>query len=92
VVVAGFTTCGAALLLPALFFQSPAPVKVAVRTWLPTVRAVALKDAWPVPSTVTPEAHTVVPSVKVTLPTGVSAGGPSRCDSSRRIGAMHADV
>jgi hypothetical protein len=41
--------------------------------WLPTVRADVLNDAWPEPFTVTFDAQTVVPSVKVTFPAGVPA-------------------
>ena len=71
VVGPAFTTCGEALLVPLLFDQSPTPVNAAVRTWLPAVSAEVVKDARPVASTLTFEAHTVAPSVKVTLPTGV---------------------
>ena len=38
--------------------------------WLPTASAVVLNEAWPEPSTVTFDAQTVDPSVKVTVPTG----------------------
>ena len=39
--------------------------------WLPTLSAVVLNDAWPEVFTVTFDAQTVAPSVKVTVPTGV---------------------
>src|SRR5688572_21265340 len=68
------TTCGAPLLVPLLLVQSPTPVNAAVSTWLPAVSAEVVKDARPVASTLTLEAHTVAPSVNVTLPRGVPEG------------------
>ena len=38
--------------------------------WLPAPSAVVLNEAWPDPFTVTFDAQTVDPSVKVTVPTG----------------------
>src|SRR6478672_6922199 len=73
VVIGPVTTCGALLSLPLLCAQPAAPVKEAVMVWLPTARVVVLKAAWPAPSTVTPEARVVAPSVKVTVPTGTPA-------------------
>src|SRR6185436_13737334 len=70
VVGAGFTTCGVPPLVPLLFNQPLAPVKAAVRVWLPTESAVVLNAACPEPLTGTLEAHVVAPSVKVTVPAG----------------------
>ena len=47
-----------------------APLNVAVIVWLPTLSAMVLNDAWPEPFTVTLDAKTAAPSVKVTVPTG----------------------
>ena len=58
-------------MFPLLFAHPAAPVKVAVMVWLPTANAVVLNDAWPEPFTVTFDAKTVAPSVKVTVPTGM---------------------
>src|ERR1700687_4389230 len=60
-----FTTCGEPLSFPLLFAQPLPPVKAAVMTWLPTASAAVLNAAWPVPSTVSPEARTVDPSENV---------------------------
>ena len=74
VVVASLvTTCGEPPSVPLLFAQPLAPVKAAVRVWLPTASAAVLKAAWPAPSTATLEAQTVAPSVKVTVPAGTPA-------------------
>jgi hypothetical protein len=68
VAAAEFTTWGAAF--PLLLAHPLAPVKVAVMVWLPAASAVVLNEAWPAPSTVTFDARTVDPSLKVTAPTG----------------------
>src|SRR5436305_3203911 len=71
VVVTGpVTTCGAALSSPLLCAQPVAPVKAAVRVWLPPASVEVLNEALPAPSTVTLEARVAVPSLKVTVPTG----------------------
>ncbi len=70
-VAALFTTWAAAF--PLLLAHPVAPVKAAVRVWLPTAKAVVLNVAWPEPFTGTFEAQTVAPSVKVTVPTGTPA-------------------
>ena len=67
-VAAAFTTSGA--LLPLLLLHPLAPVKLAVMVWLATASVEVLNEAWPEPSTGTFAAHTVLPSVKVTVPTG----------------------
>ena len=68
--LAAFTTWGAPASLPLLPSHPEFPVKVAVMVWLPTESVVVLKEAWPVPSTVTFEARTVEPSANVTVPAG----------------------
>src|SRR5579862_5586322 len=65
-----FTTWGEAESLPLLLPQPVPPVKVAVTVLLPTASAEVLKAAWPEPFTATFEARTLLPSVKVTVPTG----------------------
>ncbi len=65
-----FTTWGEAESLPLLFPQPVPPVKVAVMMLLPTASAEVLKAAWPEPFTATFEARTLLPWVKVTVPTG----------------------
>jgi hypothetical protein len=65
-----FTTWGEALSLPLLLAHPVPPVKVAVMVWLPAANADVLKAAWPEPSTGTFEVRTLLPSVKVTVPTG----------------------
>jgi len=68
VLVPSWTSCAGAL--PLLVNQPVLPLNVAVTVWLPTARADVVNEAWPVPSTATPEAKTVLPSVKVTVPLG----------------------
>lgn len=63
-----FTTCAAAF--PLLFAHPVAPVKAAVIVWLATLNALVLNDAWPEPSTGMLDVRTVLPSEKVTVPTG----------------------
>lgn len=55
---------------PLLFAQPVAPVKAALMIWLPPLKAVVLNEAWPEPFTGTFDAQSVVPSVKVTAPSG----------------------
>src|SRR5579872_153561 len=65
-----FTTWGEPLSLPLLFAQPVPPVKAAVIVLLPTASAAVLNAAWPLLSTTTFEASTLLPWVKVTVPTG----------------------
>ena len=68
--VAELTTCGVPPSSPLLPSQAEVPVKVAVMVCVPTASVEVEKEAWPAPSTVTLEARTVAPSVKVTVPVG----------------------
>ena len=66
-VVSGLTICVNGLLV--LFSQLFVPVKAAVTEWLPTVSALVVVAAWPVPSTGT-VAKVFAPSLNVTVPVG----------------------
>ena len=70
VALAAFTTWGEAASFPLLPSHPVVPVNVAVMVWLPTESVAVLKEAWPVPSTVTLDARTVEPSANVTVPAG----------------------